>query len=289
LAGWTCCHEIVRQVCYRQADLLAEQRQADPSPEVEPFRQAKGQMEFQTDATKVNTTDGWRDMKIGVFAKREAGPPATADQWDRRKLPAPTARLAFAAIQEIEQFSLSWWPWAQRLGLEAEQRLSVLGDGAEWIWGHAELQFANWQGTLDIYHAGEWLAKAAKAGCGEGTEKAAQWLKEGRLALLKDGYGGLCEYVRQSAEWVPDRAGLEGAAPEVLNYFCGHRERLNYALRLRRGQPIGSGLIEGACKQMIGKRMKQTGAQWDVDNANRMALLCSLAYADAVPLYFTAA
>jgi hypothetical protein len=75
----------------------------------------------------------------------------------------------------------------------------------------------------------------------------------------------------------------------VLNYFCGHRDRLNYALRLRRGQPIGSGLIEGTCKQMIGRRMKQTGAQWDLANANRMALLCSLAYADALPSYFNAA
>jgi hypothetical protein len=92
-----------------------------------------------------------------------------------------------------------------------------------------------------------------------------------------------------SASWVPSPDGLAAAAPVVLNYFCGHRDRLNYALRLSRGQPIGSGLIEEACKQMIGRRMKQTGAQRDVGNADRMALLCSLAYADALALYFTAA
>jgi hypothetical protein len=287
LAGWTTCHEVVRRACYRQADAAAEQRQAC-SPEVEPFQQAAGSMEFQTDATKVNTLHGWRDMKIGVFAKRRAGQPATAEQWDKRALPAPTARFAFAAIEEIEVFAPRWWPWAERLGL-GQERLSVLGDGAEWIWDHAELQFANWRGTLDIYHSSEWLAKAAKAGCGEGTEEAARWLKEGRLALLRDGYAGLCAYLHDSAEWVPDRAGLDGAAPELLNYFCGHQDRLNYALRLRRGEPIGSGLIEGACKQVIGRRMKQTGAQWRVENADRMALLCSLAYADALPLYFTAA
>lgn len=286
LAGWTTCHEIVRRACYHQSDELAKQRQ-EASPEVEPFHEASGQMEFQTDATKLNTTGGWRDMKIGVFAKREAGQPATAEQWDERDLPAPTARFAFCAIEEIETFAPRWWPWAELLGV-GQQRLSVLGDGAEWIWDHAELQFANWQGTLDIYHSGEWLAKAAKAACGEGTPEAAQWLKESRLAMLRDGYVGLCEYAQQSAEWVPSRRGLEEALPEVLNYFCGHQERLNYALRLRRGQPIGSGMIEGACKQIIGRRMKQTGAQWDVANANRMALLCSLAYADALPLYFTA-
>jgi hypothetical protein len=287
LAGWTTCHEVVRHVCYRQSDQRAQQRAA-AAPEVEPFREAPGQMEFQTDATKLNTTEGWRDMKVAVFAKRRAAEPATAEQWDQRRLPAPTARFAFAAIAAIEAFAPLWWPWAERLGL-GEERLSVLGDGADWIWDHAELQFADWQGTLDIYHAGEWLAKAAQAGCGEGTPEAARWLKEARLALLRDGYVGLCEYAQDSAGWVPNRAGLEAAAPAVLNYFCGHRDRLNYALRLRRGQPIGSGLIEGACKQLIGRRMKQTGAQWDVDNANRMALLCSLAYADALPLYFTAA
>jgi hypothetical protein len=287
LAGWTTCHEVIRQACYRQADQLNQQRQAG-SPEVEPFLKAQGQMEFQADATKVNTTEGWRDMKIAIFAKRQAGAPAPAEQWDKRKLPVPQARFAFAAIEEIEAFAPRWWSWGEVLGL-GEEPVSVLGDGAEWIWDYAELQFADWRGILDIFHASEWLAKAARAGCSEGTAEAARWLAESRLALLRDGYWGLCEYVQQSAEWVPDRAGLEGALPEVLNYFCGHQRRLNYALRLRQGLPIGSGLIEGACKQMIGRRMKQTGAQWDVANANRMALLCSLAYADALPLYFNAA
>lgn len=287
LAGWGACHEVVRQACYRQADAAARRREAS-APEAEPFRQASGLPEFQTDATKINTLDGWRDMKLGVFAKRVAGPPASAAQWDERRLPAPVARFAFAAIEDIGTFAPRWSVWAERLGL-ADRRLSVLGDGADWIWDHAALRFGDWQGTLDIFHAGEWLAKAAKAGCGEGTAAAARWLTEARQALLEDGYAGLCEYAWGSAGWVPDRVGLERALPEVLNYLCGHRDRLNYALRLRQGLPIGSGLIEGACKQLIGRRMKQTSAQWTVRNADRMALLCSLAYSDSLPFYFTAA
>jgi hypothetical protein len=287
LAGWTTCHEVVRQVCYRHSDALARQRQA-ASPEVAPFRQSEGQMEFQTDATTVNTVLGWRDMKIALYVKRLAAQLATAEQWDKRALPAPTARLAFAAIAEIDALAPLWGLWAERLGL-GEQRLNVYGDGAEWIWLHAEEQFAHWLGTLDIFHASAHLADAAKAGCGEGTAEAARWLSEARLALLRDGYVGLCDYVQGSAAWVPNRGALEAATPALLNYLCGHRERLNDALRLHRGEPIGSGLIEGACKQLIGRRMKQTGAQWTVANANRMALLCSINYADALPLYFNAA
>jgi hypothetical protein len=287
LAGWTTCHEVIRHVCFRQSARLETLRDA-AAPDLKPFREAVGSMEFQADATTVNTTQGWRDMKVGVFAKRQDGLPATPEQWDTRKLPAPTARFAFAAIEEIGTFAPQWAVWGERLGL-GTARLSVLGDGADWIWDHAGVQFAHWQGTLDIFHSSEWLARGAKAGCGEGTPDAARWLKESRLALLGDGYAGLCEYVARSLEWVPDRAGLESATPELLNYFCGRRDYLNYVLRLRRGQPIGSGLIEGACKQLIGRRMKQTKAQWCVSNANRMALLCSLAYSDSLPLYFQAA
>jgi len=287
LAGWTTCHESLRHICYQQADELNEQRQAS-APELEDFQNASGQMEFQTDATKLNTTDGWRDMKIALFAKREPGQPAEPEQWDGRHVPTPKAIFAFAAIEEIDTFAPRWCFWSERLGL-GSGCLSVLGDGADWIWDHSDLQFANWEGTLDIFHAGEWLSKAAKAGCGEGTPEAARWQKESRLALLEKGYAGLCEYLQQSKEWVPNRAGLEGSAAEVLNYFCGHQQRLNYAERLRRGLPIGSGQIEGACKQLIGKRMKQTKAPWTLRNANRMALLCSLAYADAFTYYFNAA
>jgi hypothetical protein len=59
-----------------------------------------------------------------------------------------------------------------------------------------------------------------------------------------------------------------------------HRERLNYCQRLYTGQSIGGGMVEGAGKNLIGKRFKQTGAYWDVDNVDNMAQLCCLTYSD---------
>ena len=60
---------------------------------------------------------------------------------------------------------------------------------------------------------------------------------------------------------------------ELAEYFGKQRDHLGYAERLRAGQAVGSGLVEGACKQVIGRRMKQTGARWRVRRANRMATL----------------
>jgi len=64
----------------------------------------------------------------------------------------------------------------------------------------------------------------------------------------------------------------------LLEYLRNNSGRLNYAKRLAQGRAIGSGLIEGACKSMVGKRVKQPGACWRVRRANRIAILASLLY-----------
>jgi hypothetical protein len=54
----------------------------------------------------------------------------------------------------------------------------------------------------------------------------------------------------------------------VANYLSGHQDRMMYAARLRRGVSIGSGMIEGAIKQLVVRRIKQTGARWKTDHVS---------------------
>jgi len=67
---------------------------------------------------------------------------------------------------------------------------------------------------------------------------------------------------------------------KLRGYLENHRERPCYRERLAEGRAIGSGQVEGTCKSMIGKRLKQSGACWIVERLNEMALLCSLHYSD---------
>ncbi|WP_162668358.1 hypothetical protein [Gemmata massiliana] len=85
-----------------------------------------------------------------------------------------------------------------------------------------------------------------------------------REALLRGGASALLSELAGA-----ELAGLRG-------YFEPHVARTGYASRLRLGQSIGSGLVEGACKQVIGRRLKQTGARWKVRRAERMAALCAI-------------
>ena len=284
LCGWRVSDERIRQACHAEADRIATWRADQPVPtgaKVPPT-------EFQVDATKVNTFTGWRDMKIGVFAWRSCGSPAFPDQWEQRFLPKPTKRLAFAAIEEIDLFAPRWGVWAERLGLKSFERLSVFGDGAEWIWNAAAEQFPGYRGTLDFFHAGEHVATAANALFGEGTAEKQTWFQAARKALLEDGWYGIQEHIGRTLCGTVSDAGRT-ALDQLVAYLANHSHRLNYRHRLACGEPIGSGLIEGACKQIIGKRMKQTGARWTVANANRMAELCCLTYSDQWDEYWLAA
>ncbi len=282
--GWKVSDERIRRACQAEATLIAEFR-ADSPVVAEAFAAASGDVEFQTDAAKVNTTGGWRDMKIGVFARRERGEPATPADWNKRDLPAPTTRAAFAAVETIDDFAPRWSQWAARLDIKDLTTISVLGDGAEWIWNAAARQFGNCHQILDVYHAAEHVADAAKSLHGEGTPEAAAWLEEGRRLLLSDGWTGLCDHIGATLLKAPDQAGRV-ALDGLTGYFAMHTERLNYCHRLYTGQSIGSGMVEGAAKNLIGRRLKQTGARWKVGNVNRMAELCCLTYSDHWSLYW---
>ena len=76
---------------------------------------------------------------------------------------------------------------------------------------------------------------------------------------------------------------------ELLGYFSKHTSRMNYCARLYAGRTIGSGMVEGAAKNLIGKRLKQTKARWRVENVQRMAVLCCSHYSDTWTPYWTAA
>jgi hypothetical protein len=274
----------VRRVCHEEAGLLADWLHTDPAAGAD-FVGAAGDVEFQTDGTMVNTWEGWREMRLGIFAKRRRGQPARAAEWDTRRLPAPEARVLFGAIETAERFGPRIRRWGGRLGIRDPAAVTVLADGAEWIWRQAAQQLPGSAGLLDIYHAGEHLAGAARVLYGEGSAQAAGWLDAGRQRLLGEGAAGVAAHVAGARARVRS-AAKRRALDEVAGYFARRADYLGYAGRLARGQSIGSGLVEGACKQVIGRRMKQTGARWRVRRANRMATLCCTFHGDTWDAYW---
>ena len=93
----------IREISQRRGAAMNAWQNSDPEACRE-FRESDGEVEFTTDGTSVNTTEGWRETKVAIFSKRELGVAATAEEWATRTLPAPKVRVAFAAIEASDRF-----------------------------------------------------------------------------------------------------------------------------------------------------------------------------------------
>jgi hypothetical protein len=238
------------------------------------FQKAVGQPEFTVDAGKANTREeGWKDLKMAVLQKRPSGEPATAEQWDEQRLPEATARLTWGAIAPSKRFCKSWRGWLKRVGVEQMAELQVLADGAGWIWQSVNRVLTGCVQTLDVYHAGQHLAKAAQGIFGEGTAAMHAAYQNGRSLLLAKGWLGVCEWVGQllDVEEV-ERERRRARTDKTIGYFVKHLSRLNYAERLASGRAIGSGAVEGQAKT-LGLRLKARGARWRKRNVQAMTAL----------------
>lgn len=262
--GLSVCGNTIRAACHDHGGAMRDWQRDAPAATAR-FRAAGGDVEFQTDGTMVNTTAGWREMRLSIFAKRRrAAPAAGRAGWEQRDLPAPHARVVQAGIRTGDQLGPGWRRMAGRLGLRDASAVTVIADGAKWIWNQVAGHLPGAAGVLDIYHAGEHLWSAAKAVLGEGTAACRAWVDGRRATLLRSGAAGLL-------------AEMAGAAWSAWRgYFEPHREHTGYAARLAEGRSIGSGLVEGSCKQVVGRRLKQTGARWKVRRVERMAALCAV-------------
>ena len=199
------------------------------------------------DGTTAHTDGAWHEVKVGTFYPFD-------EQGD-----AVGEKGCVATFEGVEHFRRLWDTEAQRWHLAEAPVVVALCDGSPWTWNTvAEFCPGHTVQILDFYHATEHLWKLAHAIWGEGSSRAGEWvetqkthLREGRLDAFFDG-------LQRWADAEPYRQ----AAQEQLRYFQTNRERLGYADALARGYPIGSGMVEAACKTIIGLREKQPGMRW---------------------------
>jgi hypothetical protein len=167
------------------------------------FRESAGDVEFTTDGTCVNTTEGWREMKVGIFSKRDRGEPAAPEDWGSRTLPRPRVRVAFAAIEESQSFGQRWQAWRRRLGLADTSGITVLADGAKWIWEEQRRHLRHAEGVLDVFHALQHVAELGRA-LHPDPQAGQAWTDAAREALLQGGWVGIQAYIarRSTGCWI---------------------------------------------------------------------------------------
>jgi hypothetical protein len=153
------------------------------------------------------------------------------------------------------------------------QSAIVLCDGERALWmTFAAMLTRPFVGILDLWHALTYLWLAAKVF--HGAKQAQEEFVTARLRMLLEGkVGGVIKGLKQMGT----QQGLAGEKKRTLSKVVGYLERnrdhMQYDQYLRAGYPIGSGVIEGACRHVIKDRMERAGMLWTLDGASALLRL----------------
>ena len=136
-----------------------------------------------------------------------------------------------------------------------------LCDGAPDLQGWLEAQCDSC--TLDFYHVSEYVARTAPA---FGQTQAAQqaWLEETLHELKHDARGAskLQRKLTAALEAKDLSREVEAALVDAVRYVGNNLGRMDYAVNQELNLPIGSGVIEAACKHVVKQRVACSGMKW---------------------------
>jgi hypothetical protein len=148
-----------------------------------------------------------------------------------------------------------------------------VADGASDNWTFLQSQVQ--EQILDFYHASEYLSKASKAAFKPGTEASA-WLDK-VCHTLKNKEGGAALVLKEMQSLLKKR--IKDDKKEIIQssitYFTNHLQQMDYYTYQQKHWPIGSGVIEAACKVIIKQRLCNSGMKWTDHGARTvLALRC---------------
>lgn len=202
----------------------------------------------------------YKEVKIGLFARLH-----TYINTKGKRVTRLLHRRVVAHLGDIHRFRSLMGLEAQRQSLESARQSVWSCDGGQGFWGLFRREFATVTtvAILDFYHAASHLWKAAKA-VFDGRTKQAQSLFEQWRHQLR--HGGHCSVLKQLTQLIntndlfaePEMKALM----EVQHYFQTHFEHIHYSQFHQQELPLGSGMIESACKWLIQQRFKGTGMRW---------------------------
>lgn len=199
--------------------------------------------------------------------------PYPADEWLRPPGKPPPPRLQaryLSGLYRLEELGPLMRRQAAHVGMEQAEVWVALTDGGAGLEEFMRMNFNRGDLVLilDFWHAASYLEELARAlhpqDEGAALKQADDW-----CGLLKREGGAATSAVLEQWDW-PSRqsAALREQREKVRVYFANNVHRMEYPEYLAEGWQIGSGVVESACKTVVGARLKGAGMRWGEDGAH---------------------
>lgn len=228
------------------------------------------------DGVRILSTDGTgREAKLGMVVP--------VQQTAQGEVRGP-ARYA-ASFETAEGFGRRLTLVAHAQHVERTEAVAVLGDGAAWIWNLADEHFPGATQIVDWYHASERVWQLGRALYGSDTPETAAWVSTQLTRLA----AGAVTTLVTAWQQLPCRGEAATVRDEQVTYFTNQAGRMAYDQYRAAGWDIGSGMIESACKAVIGQREKGPGMRWTEAGAQAVTNVRLLLFNDEWSAYWAAA
>jgi len=205
--------------------------------------------------------DGWRQAMVGSISL-----------YDKKGERLHSTYIAQAPEYGKETFFADFTKEIEAIKKVYQEKTYVgVADGAADNWKFLK-QFVTEQ-VLDFYHAAEYLSKVSKAAFKRKFE-GQEWLKQS-CHILKHETGGAEMLLKEMKNLVKKKISKEKKEQieTAMTYFTNHLPQMKYSDYLSKNIPIGSGVIEAACKVIIKQRMCNSGMRWTEDGAKNVLVL----------------
>jgi hypothetical protein len=262
-AGGRAIDGLNRQLAELAAGQLPQMESVDEAISVLPLLMgADGvKVPFRPEGGKGGTV--WREVKVAVLARLGRRSKSNEPQLRQRRL--------VAALGSIDVLRPRLWLEALRQGVLTAPQVVWLSDGGVGFWSIYAACFAAYAiGILDFYHAAQNLWKGAKAWLDGRSKKARQWFACARHRLRH----GEADVVLNDIAAALKLDGLSKTAQKALRnlyeYLDTHQYHIQYERFKELGLPIGSGMVESACKWLIQQRFKGVGMRWSETGFNHL-------------------
>jgi hypothetical protein len=240
-------------------------------PDREAQQEAKAlreQAEKQGLAKKACGPAGYREVGCGTVTLYAPPQDPTSKDADER-CPQRLDTVRYARAPEYKKKTLTEELDAEVAAIMAvrpDLELVALADGAEENWRYFDgPRWTDATKIVDHGHASQHLKAALAVYDGDSVDGRAEY--ERLRIILRDKPGGVNQVIAELDRL--DRKLRRQKRPrrrkllaKERKYFRNQRERMNYASYQKRGLPIGSGVIEAACKTLASQRLKLSGMNW---------------------------
>jgi hypothetical protein len=187
--------------------------------------------------------------------------------------PRPENKHVWGSLTHSPEKTVTRLKKAVNQRLPHGNELVCLLDGERSLWTLMYAYFPTAFFVLDVFHVLEHVAKAALCFYDEQSPQARDFVTE-RLEMLLEGRAGrLIGGLKQMLTKQELSNAKKYTLSQVIGYLERNRKHMRYEVCLARGYPIGSGVIEGACRNLINDRLELTGMSWKLQGAESVMRL----------------